>query len=104
MINAAFYKRNGNFYKFRISGHSGYAEAGNDIVCAAVSSMAFLTVNNITVSFSLPADVSVNEETADLECSLKSEDERGYALMAGLYNELCTLAEDYPKFIRVVLN
>ena len=104
MITAAFYKKNEQFYKFRISGHSGYAESGSDIVCAAVSSMAFLTANNITNSFSLEADISVNEENADLVCSLKSDDARGYALIAGLHNELCTLAQDYPKYIRVLIN
>ena len=28
-----------------IKGHSGYAEAGSDIVCASVSSIAITTVN-----------------------------------------------------------
>ena len=37
MIKVVFYKSNGNYYGFRESGHSGYDEAGKDIVCAAVS-------------------------------------------------------------------
>ncbi|MDE7105331.1 MAG: ribosomal-processing cysteine protease Prp, partial [Ruminococcus sp.] len=35
MIQAKFYKKNGKFSGFRVSGHAGYADAGEDIVCAA---------------------------------------------------------------------
>ena len=103
MITASFFKENGKFKKFSISGHSGYASHGSDIVCAAVSSMVMLTVNNITNSFSLPADVSVEEESATVVCMLNSEDERGIALVTGLYNELCNLVNDYPKNLRVIV-
>ncbi|MBE6691906.1 MAG: ribosomal-processing cysteine protease Prp [Ruminococcaceae bacterium] len=103
MTTASFFKENGKFKKFSISGHSGYASEGSDIVCAAVSSMVMLTVNNITNSFSLPADVSVEEESATVTCCLKTDDERGVLLITGLYNELCNLVDDYPKYIRVIV-
>lgn len=32
---------------FRINGHSGYAESGSDIVCAAVSALAYTAVGAI---------------------------------------------------------
>ena len=103
MTTASFFKENGKFKKFSISGHSGYACEGEDIVCAAITSMVMLTANNITNSFSLPADVSVDEETATITLLLNCDDERGIALITGLYNELCNLVNDYPKNIRVVV-
>ena len=103
MTTASFFKENGKFKKFSISGHSGYATAGEDIVCAAISSMVRLTANNITNSFSLPADISVDEETAVISLSLNCDDERGIALITGLYNELCNLVNDYPKNIKVIV-
>jgi len=103
MITASFSEKNGKFYKFRISGHSGYAESGSDIVCAAVSSMAMLTMNNITDSFAIPASVSADEEGPVIDFELKSDDERGCALIAGLEREISILAEDYPKYVRVIL-
>ena len=103
MTTASFFKENGKFKKFSISGHSGYATEGEDIVCAAITSMVMLTANNITNSFSLPADVSVDEKTATITLSLNCDDERGIALITGLYNELCNLVNDYPKNIRVVV-
>ena len=37
MIQVNVEKKQGNYRKFSIDGHAEYAEAGQDIVCAAVS-------------------------------------------------------------------
>ena len=103
MITATFTKKNGNFYKFRISGHSGYAESGSDIVCAAVSSMAMLTINTVNDGFGVPVDLLVDEATATIDFSLRAPDERACALIAGLEKEISALANDYPKNVRVVI-
>ncbi|MBR5858584.1 MAG: ribosomal-processing cysteine protease Prp [Clostridia bacterium] len=103
MTTASFFKSNGKFCSFRIHGHSGYAEEGSDIVCAAVSAMAMLTVNNITESFGIPAEIVADEEGPVIDFKLKLEDERACALIAGLWRELSALANDYPKNIRVTV-
>ena len=88
MITASFFKSNGKTIGFRISGHSGYAESGSDIVCAAVSAMTMLTVNNISDGFGIPSTVSVEEASVNI-------------LIEGLKRELEALVSDYPKNIRV---
>ena len=103
MVKCSFYKSNGKFLRFRIHGHSGYAEEGSDIVCAAVSAMAMLTMNNITDSFSLPSKAEIDEEAPVIDFRLETEDERGCALIAGLWRELSALANDYPENIRVTV-
>ena len=40
MIRVAYF-RNGNDHELSINGHAGYAEHGQDIVCAGVSAIAF---------------------------------------------------------------
>ena len=47
MNRAIFRTRAQRILGFEISGHSGYAEAGEDIVCAGVSSAVQLTVNAV---------------------------------------------------------
>ncbi len=47
MIRAQIQKENGQYKKFTISGHAGYAKKGEDIVCAAVSALVINTVNSI---------------------------------------------------------
>ena len=48
MIKVTFYKGSqGGYVGFCLKGHAGYAEAGQDIVCAAVSALCINTVNSI---------------------------------------------------------
>ncbi len=66
MIKAEFRFKKGVPVSFRVSGHSGYAEKGNDIVCAAVSSAVQLTVNGITEVVRTACGVGVGEESVEL--------------------------------------
>lgn len=54
MIKAVFAVKGEKFIGFTVKGHSGYAESGNDIICAGVSSALMLTVNTITDFSVLP--------------------------------------------------
>ena len=45
MISITQKKRNGRICGFTIEGHAGYADEGQDIVCAAVSVLSINTVN-----------------------------------------------------------
>ena len=39
--------RNGEYRGFNCIGHSGYADAGEDIVCAAISVLVINTINSL---------------------------------------------------------
>jgi uncharacterized protein YsxB (DUF464 family) len=48
MIKITVYKDSKSDYRgFEVSGHAGYAEAGQDIICAAVSVLTINTINAI---------------------------------------------------------
>ena len=47
MITITVKKRNGYYLEFVSKGHAGYAEEGQDIVCAAVSVLVINTVNSL---------------------------------------------------------
>ncbi len=47
MITIKVRKKNGSYEEFISKGHAGYAEAGQDIVCAAVSALVITTVNSL---------------------------------------------------------
>lgn len=48
MINITIYQNEQNEYTgFRMEGHAGYAEHGQDIVCAAVSALVINTINSM---------------------------------------------------------
>ena len=90
---------------FSVSGHSGYAEAGQDIVCAAVSAvvgMAEATINDVCGA---KAKVRVKEEDARVTLTLSAvcdEEESVQAVLAGLLLYLCNLRDEYPDYIEVL--
>ena len=51
MTTVRLIKNGGNIVGFDVSGHSGYADEGSDIVCAAVSSVVEFTESLINDSF-----------------------------------------------------
>ena len=95
----------GRIAGFSVSGHSGYAEAGQDIVCAAVSAvvgMAEATINDVCGA---KAKVRVKEEDAKITLTLPAscdEEESVQAVLAGLLLYLCNLRDEYPDYIEVL--
>ena len=90
---------------FSVSGHSGYSEAGSDIVCAAVSAvvtMAEATINDVCGA---KAKVRVKEEDARVTLTLPAscdEEDTVQAVLAGMMLYLCNLREEYPDYIEVL--
>ena len=90
---------------FTVSGHSGYAEAGQDIVCAAISTavtMAEATINDVCGA---KAKVRVKEDDARITLTLPAscdEEETVQAVLSGLMLTLISLREDYPDYIEVL--
>ena len=61
MIRVIFTVESGIVTGFELRGHADCAEAGSDIVCAAVSSAAYMTANTLTEVAALPCTVSQDD-------------------------------------------
>ena len=105
MTKCEFFRDHERITGFSISGHSGYAEAGSDIVCAAISAvvaMAETTINDVCGG---KAKVRVKEEDARITLTLPTscdEEESVQAVLSGLMLYLISLREDYPDYIEVL--
>lgn len=101
MTEVNFYTaKNGETVGFHVFGHSGFAEEGEDIVCAAVSSAVYLVINTVTDVMNIDADVQVNDGDAVLQ--ILSEDAAVCRdLLQGLKLHLLSLEEQYSDFIIV---
>ncbi len=97
MIEATFYKDNGKLKGFVIEGHSGYAEEGSDIICASVSSAAYMAANTLTEIVSAKADIDV--EDGYLKLITDDTSEKAQVILQGLRLHISTLAEDYKEYI-----
>ena len=106
MTRCEFFTEGERITGFSVSGHSGYAEAGADIVCAAVSAvvtMAEATINDVCGA---KAKVRVREqENARITLTLPAscdEEESVQAVLAGMMLTLCSMRDDYPDNIEVL--
>ena len=105
MTRCEFFTEGDRINGFSVSGHSGYAEAGADIVCAAVSAvvtMAEATINDVCGA---KAKVRVKDEQARVTLMLPTscdEEESVQAVLAGMMLTLCSMRDDYPDYIEVL--
>ena len=65
MTKIIFYKSGNIFYGFEEKGHTGYAEAGEDILCSAISAMTMLIINAIEVGYASNVEYTIDEKTTD---------------------------------------
>ena len=61
MTKIVFFRSGGTFYGVEEQGHTGYGDAGDDVLCAALSAMTMLIINTIEVAYASDVDYSVNE-------------------------------------------
>ena len=105
MTRCEFFTEDDRITGFSVSGHSGYAEAGQDIICAAISAivtMAEATINDVCGA---KAKVRVKDEDARITLTLPTscdEEESVQAVLAGMMLTLCSMRDDYPDYIEVL--
>lgn len=102
MITAEFFRSKGTFIGFHIFGHAGYEVSGKDIVCAMVSSAAYMTANTITDVMDIPAEAK--DEDGDMFVMTKCEyAEKCQDLLKGLRLHMDNIAEQYGKNLKVII-
>ena len=86
---------------FHITGHSDANPDGPEVICAGVSSAAYMTANLITEVIGLSPELSAEE--GDMLLKLKTEQEaiRCGEILQGLRLHLSSLEEQYPKYIKL---
>lgn len=112
MTKVTFYKRNGVYYGFRETGHSGMSDGiGVDELCAGLSAMTMLVVNTIEVSFAGTVNYMYDPDTTDVQVisedalpDSNADEKKRFAisgLIEGYYLQLSDMLEDYYDFLEV---
>ena len=111
MTTVTFYKTDGFYYGFEESGHTGYGESGDDVLCAALSAMTMLIINTAEVSYAADVDYQIDEKTTDIKLIVKSalpkyeKDEKKQFAVSGLiqayFFQLMDLVEEYYDYLDV---
>ena len=111
MTEIVFFRKNGVYYGCEEEGHTGYGEAGDDVLCAALSAMTMLIVNTIEVGYASDVEYNVNEGATNIKVRSRAalpeyeEDERKRYAVSGLFcsyfYQLNELVEEYYDFLQV---
>ena len=107
MTTASFATDGSRIVSFTVEGHSGLAESGEDILCAAVTSVVRLTECAINDVLGLEAAVKVSERDASISLKLPRNlegeaDQVCQTLLAALMLYFVQLQEEYPQHIIVM--
>lgn len=98
MIRAEFFRGEKGLSGFCVSGHADYADYGEDIVCAAVTSAIQLTANGITEVIKAPCELNAGQNEIMLKLS-DCTNKAAVDFISALQVHLSLLAESYPDNI-----
>ena len=107
MIEVTFYSEGSRLTGFTVQGHTGLANIGEDILCAAVTSAVRLTECAMNDVLGLEASVKVREADASISLKLPGGLSEGneqvcQTLLAALMVYFVQLTEEYPNNIIVM--
>ena len=107
MTTVTFRSEGSRIVGFDSQGHSGYAEAGADIVCAAVTSAIRLVEATVNDVLGLAASVKIREEDAFISLRLPgglgtTAESTCQSLLTGLMVYLTELHDEFPENIEVL--
>ena len=105
MTEICVYRKGKNIVKYTLSGHTGYAQQGEDIVCAAVSAVAMTTLNGLTDVAEIPVGYEMAE--GSLECILpealtNAQRHDADVLLHTMLLSLKNLEEQYGEYITIM--
>ena len=107
MTTVTFLTEEGRIVGFDSAGHSGYAEEGEDIVCAAITSAIRLVESTVNDVLGLAASVKVNEETTTISFRLpgglsETDEHTCQNLLTGLMVYFTELRDEFPENIEIL--
>lgn len=102
MTTVAFFYSGEDITGFEIHGHSTEHEsdAEGKIVCSAVSSAAYMTVNTVTEIIGADADIEIDD--AQMTVHLTSEIRAAQQILEGFWLHISQLAKDYSNRITLL--
>ena len=105
MTKVEMFNHDGRINGFSVSGHSDYAEAGSDIICAAVTTavrFAECTINDVLGNH---ANTKVDEKEPRITLTLPAacdDEDAVQDVLNGFILTMLSLRDDYPDYIEVM--
>ena len=100
-------RENGAISALIVSGHAGFAQSGQDIVCAAVSVLITTGINALATVAGVISEVQQDEKTALISCCVPTELSKQAAhdaqvILRTVLQGFEDIAEAYPKHFKII--
>ena len=100
MTRVVIYKSKDCILGFEVSGHSGYAEEGFDIVCSAISTATQMAV--VGIKEVLKLNVFYEMSDGYLKLKLKNDQSgEAQAILKAMYKTLQDISKEYGKYVKL---
>lgn len=83
-----------------VDGHVGYAEYGNDIVCAGVTALTQTLIGSLEELTSDDIKYDISPGWANINYGNLSEESK--ILVDSFFVGICMIADEFPDYVRVV--
>lgn len=106
MTKIKFIKKNNNYVALAVSGHTGYAEYGQDILCASISSIVQAGAMGLIDVLGVKANIVRDDEKGLFEIQLPENInsellEKSNLIFEVMKVSLTDIANGYKKFIKL---
>lgn len=86
--------------RITVTGHSGYDEPGQDIVCAGVTTLCQTLIRSIESLTEDTIKYEISPGRADIQYGNLSEKSR--TLVDSFFIGICMIADEFPDYVRIV--
>ena len=102
MTKVVIFKSKSHILGFEISGHSGYAEEGSDIVCSAISSISQMVVVGIKDVLKIGAFVEISSGYLKLNLSQKDAENESVSVLLKVFEKSARgIVKEYGNYVKM---
>lgn len=101
MTRVVIFKKKDRISGFEISGHTGYAEEGSDIVCSAVSSVSQMALLGIKDVLKLNIFFEISDGFLKLSLGKNVENESAQVLLKSMEKSIREIQKEYGNYVKL---
>ena len=98
MIKVSYQSDENKYSYLKVTGHAEFADEGQDLICAAVSSIFYGLMNALD---EMPNDAEVHDNPDDIEIRILSDDQTVQDYINLVLIQLKTIEYSYGDFISI---
>lgn len=103
MTTATITRSGGSIIGYEIKGHTGYAEEGSDIVCAAISAIAQTALGGLTDVVGIRPKYEISENPALLRVAIPDgAPDSAQVILETMLVGLSSIQITHPEHLRIV--